>query len=139
MSIASGSVAFFRTQWTNRFIDTCTINRRAAGTLNTTTGIIAAGADAEQYSGACLVRPATRQNTRGVELGGEDVAITMYEVHVPYSTDGIEPRDQVVLDTVTYDSDLQGQTLRVLAVTGDSYNTHRTLLCGLNTGGGSSA
>lgn len=137
MSIASSSVAFFRTRWADALVDTCTINRRAAGTLNTTTGVIAVGADTEKYSGVCLVRPASSV-ARTPTYGEEQISVLRYHVFVPYTVTDVEPDDQIVLDTVTYDSALEGQTLRVVAIEGDSYNTKRRLICELNLGGGSS-
>lgn len=136
MSIVTDHLTFFRTRWATRLVDTCTINRRAAGTLNTTTGVIAAGADAEQYSGVCLIRPASRSQK---DYGQEQIGVVLYEVFVPYTVTGIEPDDQVVLGTVNYDAELQAETLRVVSVEGDSYNTIRRLVCAHNLGGGSSA
>lgn len=138
MSIASTSVAFFRTRWTEAFVDACTINRRAGGTLNTTTGVITAGADTVKYSGVCLVRPASR-TTRQPEFGEEKIGLVRYEVFVPYTVTDVQPDDRVVLSTVNYDDTLEGETLRVIAVEGDSYNTKRVLTCEHNLGGGASA
>lgn len=137
MSIASSSVGFFRTRWADALVDTCTINRREGGALNPSTGVLTDGPDTAKFSGACLVRPASSV-ARIPVFGDEQVNVLRYHVFVPYTVTDVEPDDRVVLDSVTYDSALEGQTLRVVAIEGDSYNTKRRLICELNLGGGSS-
>lgn len=134
MSRAQTAVPFFRTQWAGRLIDTCTITRNTArGAYNDSTLTYAAASTAQQYTGACLVRPQTQteQDTGEVKVTSERVT-----VYVPHDTAGIEPDDVVTLDTVDLDADLAGAVFRVIEIRADSYNTVKRLICERSLGAG---
>lgn len=130
MSTASDLVAFFRTEWSDRFVDTCVINRKSAGALNTTTGEYTP-TDTPQYSGSCLVRP---KDPYTAVIGEELVELRGYLVIIPYSEEDVAV-DDVVTVTSTFDGVLDGKNLIVRNVRADTYNTARKLDCEDNQGG----
>lgn len=130
MSIATGTLAFFRTQWANRLVDTCTIVKRTAGALNTTTGVYAP-TEATHYTGPCLVRP---EGPSSIEAGEELVEMRGYLVVIPYTETAVVVDDIVKVDS-TRDGVLDVKELVVRNVRADSYNTARKLDCEDNQGG----
>lgn len=130
MSIATDTVPLFRTQWSNRMVDTCTIVRRSPGALNTTTGVYTP-TEATQYTGACLVRP---QSPTSVSAGQELVEKRDYLIMVPYTVTAVAVDDIVKVDS-TRDGVLDIKELVVRNVRTDSLNTVRKLDCEDNQGG----
>lgn len=126
----AGSITFFRTQWVGRRLDTCVVNRRSLGALNTGTGVYAPS-DTPQYSGTCLVRP---QSPGSVEVGGEQVELRRYLVILPHDEADVAV-DDIVTVTSTRDLQLNGKQLVVRNVRTDTYNTTRKLDCEDNQGG----
>ncbi len=136
MSVFRTGVAFFQTQWNNVLDDTCTIRSVAqgTGTYNKTTNTYD-GTASTIYSGACLVRPVGATDT---DHGQEQVELVDYNVFVPSDTIGLEPRQQITVDTIgtpTLSPLLAGQVLTVHEVEADSFNARVRLGCVLNRGG----
>lgn len=104
-------------------IDTCTIKRRTGESLNTASGALTP-TFTQQYSGKCRVRPMTG---REVEAGEEQLALHMFEITVPYDTDGIEPDD--VVTVTSQDGDLNGATLVVEDSAASTLAAFRKLIC----------
>jgi len=120
MSVASTTVAFLRTQWATRFVDTCVVTRHdfdspsfseANGqtTYPTTT----------PYNGACLVRPASARERDFGEARRQQVD---YDLYLPYDAAELKELDEVVV-TSTLDPNIP--TLTVLRTFQDSYLTRR--------------
>lgn len=129
MSIPTSLLPFFRTQWATRFTATCVINRVGLGAINTTTGVYTP-TNTPQYSGPCLVRPASPAS---VQIGEELVEQRNYLVVVPYDEEDVAV-DDIVTVTSTNDGVLDGKTLVVRNVRADEYNTARKLDCEDNQG-----
>lgn len=135
MSIATDRIAFFRAQWATRFVDTITATRMAdRGTFNPTTLDYDAGTDTTVYSGAALIRPATDDDT--ALYGGEQVTGVGVIVYVPHDAGTFEVEDTINIVASTWDPDLVGADVRVVAVTYDSYQTRQRLVCRLDEGAG---
>ena len=124
MSVASDSLAFFRTQWTGRLVDTCTVKRITSTSFNDSTGV-RTPTYTTQYTGACLVRPLAPGSA---EFGQELAELRGYTVFVPY--DETDPLPDDLVDIVsTFDGFLNGKQFVVRNVAGDTYDTVRRLHC----------
>lgn len=136
MSLATDTLAFFRTHWADRMVDTCTIVNRVKGAVNTTTGVYVP-TDTTLYTGACLVRP---QSASATQAGEELVEQRGYLVVIPWNTtavvvDGLGIEEVIVKVDSTRDLLLDVKELVVRNVRTDSYNTARKLDCEDNQGG----
>ena len=126
MSVASDSLAFFRTQWTGRLVDTCTVKRITSTSFNDSTGV-RTPTYTTQYSGACLVKSLAAGST---EFGQELVETRGYIVFVPYTETDPLPDDLVdITSTATYDSFLNGKQFVVRNIGAESNVTVRRLIC----------
>lgn len=124
MSIATDTLAFFRTEWALRFTDSCVIKRQTGTTLNQTTGKYEPTYDTI-YSGPCLVRPITASD---VVIGQEQVGVLGYNTFLPY-TEADEAKGDLVDVTSATDTRLTGKQFVVTSVDADTYITKRTLTC----------
>ena len=120
MSVASSTVAFFRTEWATRFVDSCVVTRYdfTMPTFNETSGETEYPTS-NPYTGECLVRPAAASET---EFGEDRRQEVDYDLHLPFDAAELKERDEVVV-TSTLDPDIP--TLTVLRGFTDSYLTHR--------------
>ena len=135
MTIPSSAVTTFRTQWASRFIDTVTFVRSTGrGTLNTTTGLYAGATTTEIYSGDALVRPV--KTTDQTDFGQQETSSIELDVFMPHDAGDFQPEDLGTIDAVTFDSDLNGKTMRVIEVGYDSYQTRTRVRCRLDIGAG---
>lgn len=137
MSIASDTVALFRSEWDSRFIDTISVDAPdSGGTLNTTTlKYDGATPGANRYSGGALVRiPTGGVREEETQESRTKVAV---DVYVPYSVINVEPDDVVTVSASLYEPELVGASIVVRSVEADSYNTRRLLRCELDLGSGS--
>ena len=126
MTVIGPAIGLFRTRWTSRLVDTCTIHTvTAKGTFNTSTGLYGSDTTEQAYSGGCLIRPATQTEH---DRGEEEALLADVEITIPHSETDIEPGDTVTVTTATYDQQLLG-TYRVVQIRVDSWNTKRRLLC----------
>ena len=130
MSVASDSLAFFRTQWAERFVDTCVVKRQTGSSFNDTTGV-RTPTFTTQYSGPCLVRPRTSHDT---QYGQEQVVVFNHVLELPWDEDD-PARGDLADITSTRDGKLNGKQFIVNGIPTDTYNTHRILLCQDNQGG----
>jgi len=129
MSLASDTLPFFRTQWATRFTDTCVVKEETGRTLNTTTGIYTP-TYTTRYSGACLVRPASESDAA---YGQQLVVVFDHVVMIPW--DETAPAVNHLVDiTSATDPKLTGKQMIVRGIPGDTYTTHRILLCQENQG-----
>lgn len=91
--------------------DTCTILRdpdfAGDSTLNTSTGVLTAGATVDVYDGPCRVRPAERQDGESDE-GGAPMVRSRYVATVPLDAAEAVKGDLLTLTVSTYDSQLAG-------------------------------
>ena len=125
MSVQTDHVAFFRTQWATRFVDSITIDRTTSrGSFNATTGDYDTPVTANQYTGNALIRPAS---TSDRTFGDQTDTRTAYMVYVPNDTTGIQVDDIVNVVASTTDPELDGVALVVRAVEYDTYKTHLSL------------
>ncbi len=135
MTIPSSTITTLRTQWATRFIDTVTFVRSTGrGTLNTTTGLYSGAAESEIYSGDALIRPV--KVTDQVNVGQQETSVVELDVFMPHDAGDFQPEDLGTIDAITYDSDLNGKTMRVIEVEYDSYLTRTRVRCRLNIGAG---
>ncbi len=135
MTIPSSAIATFRTQWATRFIDTVTFTRTTGrGTLNTTTGLYSGAAESEIYSGDALIRPV--KLTDQSDYGQQETSVVELDVFMPHDAGDFQPEDLGTIDSITYDSDLNGKTMRVVEAEYDSYLTRTRVRCRLNIGAG---
>ena len=132
---AAGHADFFRTQWAARLVDTCWIKRPTGATHNVTTGVNEQTFD-DVYGttgtpAACLVRHKTGS---AVDAGQQLTEVYDYTVYVPYTVTTVEPGDLIDV-TTTRDGHLNGATVTVKEVFGDTYNHVRALGCEEQTNG----
>jgi len=120
VSVASSTVAFFRSEWATRFVDTCVVTRYdfTLPTFNETSGETEYPTS-NPYTGECLARPASASES---EFGEDRRQEVDYDLHLPFATAELKERDEVVV-TSTLDPDIP--TLTVLRGFTDSYLTHR--------------
>lgn len=124
MSIPTSVLGFFRTQWADRFTDSCIVKRTTGTTLNQTTGQYEP-TYTENYDGPCLVRPISPSD---VVIGQEQVGVLGYNVFLPYTETDQEKGDLVDVTSAT-DARLTGKQFVVNGVDADTYITKRTLTC----------
>lgn len=130
MSIASDTVAYFRTEWADRLVDSCVFAPRVLGGLDTTTGVHPTSGT-PTYSGPCLVRP---QSAASVVAGEELIEQRGYLVVLPWDAVGVGI-DDIGTVTSTFDGVLNTKQVVVRNVRADTYNTARKLDCEDNQGG----
>lgn len=124
MSVASDTLAYFRTEWAKRFVDSCIVKRETSASFSASTGVTTP-TYTNQYSGSCLVRP---MSATGASFGEQRTEARRYMVFIPY--DENEPQVGDLVDvTSTRDGILNGKQLVVRNVGTDSYNTRRILDC----------
>ena len=124
MSIASDTVAGFRTRWASRFVDAGTLDRETAqGTFNDSTGQYDSPTTIVVWdgTGGCLIRPKARTT---IEFGEKDSKVEQYDIHVPFDATGALPGDKFTVSASLLDSDLVGAVLVIIEVLDDSYLTH---------------
>lgn len=132
MSVASDHVAFFRTQWANRFVDTVTItDLTTRGTFNRTTKKYDNPAAAVVYTGGALIRPAGVTSRDSTTRAVTSQVVYDFDIHLPHTATGIQPGNTVTIDAVYSlgDQDLPGTTLTVEHVVDDTYDTHSVVRC----------
>lgn len=118
------TAALTRTIWPSRFTDTCVVKRKTGNVLNQTTGVYEP-TFANNYSGACLVRPLAPSD---LQAGQELVAVRGYTVFVPHTEADQLPEDLVDITSAT-DAFLTGKQFVVRNVHGDTLVTVRRLIC----------
>lgn len=104
-------------------VDSCTITRAGAATLNRATSVLTAGAGTSLYSGACLVKP--QRVPRNEQAGERLTVVARYEVALPFSalaTDDLQVGDTVTI-TASGDPRLVGQRFAVMAIDFGSHST----------------
>lgn len=122
MSIASDTVAGFRTRWASRFIDAGTLDRETdQGTFDDLTGQYDTPTSSEIFTGACLIRPKARSTS---DFGEKDSKVELYDIHVPHTAGGALPGDKFTVSASLLDPDLVGAVLVITEVLDDSYLTH---------------
>lgn len=97
-------------------VDTCTISRPGASTLNRTTSVLTPGAPTVLYSGACRLKP--QRVPRNEEAGERLTVVARYEVALPFAslaTDSLQTGDTVTI-TASGDTRLVGEVFAVMAV-----------------------
>jgi hypothetical protein len=135
MSIPTDTIATFRTEWAARFVDTITVKRTTdRGTFNATTLAYDGGTDGTPYSGPGLARPLASKET--AQYGEQLVTATGIVIFLPYDAGVFDVEDEATIDVSYGDTELEGKTVTVVAVTYDSYRTRQRLVCRLDQGAG---
>jgi len=96
-------------------VDTCTICRPGAPTLNRSTSVLTPGAPTVLYSGACRLKP---QRVPRNEAGERLTVVARYELALPFAslaTDSLHVGDTVTI-TASGDTRLVNQLFAVMAV-----------------------
>ena len=125
MSIPTDTLDFFRTQWAQRLVDTCTIKSVTGSSFNDTTGQTEP-TYTSRYTGACLIRPGP---PGAADYGDQLTETRRYTVFIPYDESAVSPGDLVDL-TSTRDAHLnETEQLVVRNIRADTYNTVRKLEC----------
>ncbi len=129
MSIASDHVAFFRTNWTDRLVDTATRERTTApGAFNPVTLTYAAPTQTT-VAVSCLIRYGIPQNQfETFQFGQEATDRDWYTVHLEHDAD-VLPNDRLVITASDNEPDLIGEDLIIVSVSNDTYNTRKQALC----------
>lgn len=130
MSVASSTIGFFRSQWAQRFVDSCVIKRQTGESFDADTGQTTS-TYTNQYSGGCLWRPGIQLDD---QFGEQQVELRFGTLYIPYDETDPEPDDLVDM-TSTRDGVLDSKQLVVRNVSHDTYNTRRILYCEDNQGG----
>lgn len=97
-------------------VDSCTIARSAAPTLNRSTSVLTPGAPTVLYSGPCRLKP--QRVPRNEEAGERLTVVARYEVALPFAslaTDDLQTGDMVTI-TASGDTRLVDQVFAVMAV-----------------------
>lgn len=129
MSVATDKLAFFRTQWTDRFTDSCVVKEETGTILNQTTGVYEP-TFTTRYSGACLVRPAT---DRDADYGQQLVVVFDHVVFIPWDETAPDVNHLIDVTSAT-DPKLTGKQFIIRGIPRDTYVTRRMLLCQENQG-----
>lgn len=97
-------------------VDTCTISRPGAPTLNRSTSVLTPGAPAVLYSGACRLKP--QRVPRNEDAGERLTVVARYEVALPFASlavDALQTGDTVTI-TASGDTRLVDEVFAVMAV-----------------------
>ncbi|MFE2710627.1 DUF6093 family protein [Streptomyces mirabilis] len=97
-------------------VDTCTISRPGAPTLNRSTSVLTPGESTVLYSGACRLKP--QRVPRDEDAGERLTIVARYELALPFAslaTDDLRVGDAVVI-TASGDTRLVDQPFAVMAV-----------------------
>jgi hypothetical protein len=97
-------------------VDTCTISRPGAPTLNRTTSVLTPGTPTVLYSGACRLKP--QRVPRNEEAGERLTVVARYELALPFASlaaDDLQTGDTVTI-TASGDTRLVGELFAVMAV-----------------------
>jgi hypothetical protein len=97
-------------------VDSCTISRPGAPTLNRTTSVLTPGTPTVLYSGACRLKP--QRVPRNEEAGERLTVVARYEVALPFASlaaDDLQTGDTVTI-TASGDTRLVDQVFAVMAV-----------------------
>lgn len=140
MSLASDSVALFRSQWASRFVDEVSVVRfSSGGTYNPTTRKHDATADSTIVAAGspnALIRPGGGEADEE-QLAVEQRTYTEYDVLLPHDTPELQVEDRISVVASVSEPELVGKTLTVTAIVRDSYNTRRRVVAELDLGRGS--
>ncbi len=140
MSIASDTVATFRTEWADRFVDACQIldplNDTDRGVMNPnsyqydeqTAGVV--------YTGVCLIRTAGTGVPDSVMFGQETRVMLQGDIYLPHDAAEVDLDQQVVITASLKDPQLVGKVFVIRAIIRDSYHTRRKLNVHLDLGTG---
>lgn len=135
MTTPNSTITELRGRWTSRFIDTVTFVRSTGrGTMNTSTLLYSGSSEDEVYSGVALVRPVKTTDERA--FGQQQTSGIELDVFMPHDAGDFQPEDLGTIDSVVFDSDLNGKTMRVIEVEYDSFQTRTRVRCRLNIGAG---
>jgi hypothetical protein len=126
---ALDTAALTRTIWDTRFTDSCVIKEQTGRTLNTSTGVYTP-TYTTRYSGPCLVRPA---GSSDAVYGQQLVVVFDHVVMIPWDEDDPAVNHLVDITSAT-DPKLTGKQFTIRGIPGDTYTTHRILLCQDNQG-----
>lgn len=97
-------------------VDSCTISRAGAPTLNRSTSVLTPGTPTVLYSGPCRLKP--QRVPRNEQAGERLTVVARYEVALPFAslaTDDLHVGDKVTI-TASGDTRLVGQVFQVMAV-----------------------
>jgi hypothetical protein len=97
-------------------VDTCTISRADASTLNRATSVLTPGAATVLYSGPCRLKP--QRVPRDEDAGERLTVVARYELALPFAslaTDSLQVGDTVTI-TASGDTRLVDQPFAVMAV-----------------------
>lgn len=97
-------------------VDSCTITRAGAPTLNRATSVLTAGASTTLYSGPCRLKP--QRVPRNEEAGERLTVVARYELALPFAslaTDDLQVGETVTI-TASGDTRLVNQLFSVMAV-----------------------
>jgi hypothetical protein len=97
-------------------VDTCTISRPGASTLDRSTSVLTPGAPTVLYSGPCRLKP--QRVPRDEDAGERLTVVARYELALPFgslATDDLQVGDTVTI-TASGDTRLTGRPFAVMAV-----------------------
>lgn len=130
MTHIAGAVDFFRAARVSRRTSTCLIKRTTGTVLNPTT-LVLTPTYVTQYSGPCLIRPAS---VSAVNSGQRQVELKFYYVDVSYDETDPLPDDLVDI-SASPDAFFVGKQFVVRNIEGDDWNVKRYLWCEEVVGG----
>ena len=107
-------------------VDTCTVTRPGAATVNETTGVVTR-ATTTVYTGACRVKPDAAPSE--TQSGEREVVVRRFIVSIPTSETGVEVDDVVTVTASKLDPALVGRALTVGGIVTGSHVTARRLVC----------
>ena len=125
---ASSAVRAGRAAAVRLMVDTCTVTRPGAATVNETTGVVTR-ATTTVYTGTCRVKPDAAPSES--QSGEREVVVRRFIVSIPTSETGVEVDDIVTVTASELDPALVGRTLTVAGVIVGSHVTARRLVCAL--------
>ncbi len=139
MSIASDTVATFRTEWADRFVDACTItdtlNDTDRGDINPVTYQYDEQTSSPVYTGACLIRPAMLADRPQV-YGQEARTFTAADLYLPHDSAVVDLDQEALITASVTDPQLVGLVFIIRSIIRDSYLTRRHLTVELDLGTG---
>ena len=139
MSIASDSVATFRTEWADRFVDACqivdTLNDTDRGEMDPDTYQYDEHTAGVVYTGPCLLRTADLDDAANV-FGQQAVTYTGGDLYLPFDSPAVDLDQLVTVTASVRDPQLVGTVWVIRSIIRDAYLTRRKIVVEHNLGTG---
>lgn len=125
--LTDAEIDSMRTTIDSALVDTASITRRAAGTLNIATGDVTVTSPAALWSGVCRVR-SRASASRDVQIGDAHAQIGQYVATLPVDADGFDVGDYLTVTASTASVDLIGVPMQIIDIQLGTWDLGRRLM-----------